>query len=122
MKEGTSIHPHDQATVSAPSGSPGFDPEVRPEAIFQGLCSTCNNASFCSFRKDPNRPVLFCEEFDSSSPTIRLVPTIAKRPAADPDSRTGSNGRMGLCMNCDRSNECTFRAPEGGVWHCEEYE
>lgn len=28
----------------------------------------------------------------------------------------------GLCRNCARLTDCTYPKPEGGVWHCDEYE
>ncbi|MDI6808656.1 MAG: hypothetical protein QME66_06720 [Candidatus Eisenbacteria bacterium] len=28
---------------------------------------------------------------------------------------------MGLCMNCEERETCTFLKTHGGVWHCEEY-
>ncbi|MCE5334792.1 MAG: hypothetical protein LLG06_09380 [Desulfobacteraceae bacterium] len=96
-------------------------PAVSSGSAFQGLCSTCNSSSFCNFRRDTQQPVLFCEEFDSTVATIRLVPQIAKRSVVQ-DPIAGTNGRMGLCINCDKNEECTFRGSEGGVWHCEEYE
>jgi hypothetical protein len=28
----------------------------------------------------------------------------------------------GLCVNCEHRQSCTHPKPEGGVWHCENYE
>jgi len=28
----------------------------------------------------------------------------------------------GLCLTCARKKTCLHPKPEGGVWHCEEYE
>lgn len=44
------------------------------------------------------------------------------------DSRTSRNGETddrrfkGLCVNCAYRETCLYPKPEGGVWHCEEYE
>jgi hypothetical protein len=36
---------------------------------------------------------------------------------------TAENGRFkGLCVNCKYRETCLYPKPEGGVWHCEEYE
>jgi hypothetical protein len=29
---------------------------------------------------------------------------------------------MGICSNCDNCRTCVFPKPEGGIWHCEEYQ
>jgi hypothetical protein len=31
--------------------------------VFAGLCLTCQNASECTFPRDPKKPVWQCEEF-----------------------------------------------------------
>ncbi|MHC4942009.1 MAG: hypothetical protein ACYTG7_03225 [Planctomycetota bacterium] len=33
-----------------------------------------------------------------------------------------AEGFKGLCMNCAHREICLYPKPEGGVWHCEEYE
>ncbi len=46
------------------------------------------------------------------------------RSATSNDFQAREPGReraQGLCMNCDLRDTCAFPAPEGGVWHCEEY-
>ncbi|MEO0114965.1 MAG: NAD(P)H-dependent oxidoreductase subunit E [candidate division WOR-3 bacterium] len=47
-----------------------------------GLCSTCIKAATCTFPRDPNRPVLECEEFEgetfSPEGTIKIVERFAK--------------------------------------------
>ena len=32
--------------------------------VLLGICSTCNYAATCSFRRDTPRPVLECDDFD----------------------------------------------------------
>jgi hypothetical protein len=29
---------------------------------------------------------------------------------------------LGLCRNCENRRTCAFPKPEGGIWHCEEYQ
>lgn len=36
--------------------------------------------------------------------------------------RAPAERSKGLCMNCDHRSTCTYPVPEGGVWHCGEYE
>lgn len=87
----------------------------------QGICLSCNNVSGCTFRRDRDRPVLFCEEFDCSTLNVSSVNSLAL------NERIGeSEGQFfcveGLCTNCDVKDTCMFPKPEGGVWYCEEYE
>jgi hypothetical protein len=35
-----------------------------PSGVSFGICSACNLAESCSFRRDTSRPVLICDEFD----------------------------------------------------------
>ncbi len=92
-------------------------------AEYYGLCSTCNNASSCTFPRDPNKPVVHCEEFDIGEPSP--VKTAGK-DRSSPTQSYAPKGKdvtefMGLCSNCENRETCTFPKPEGGVWHCEEY-
>ena len=86
-----------------------------------GLCMTCKNASGCMFKQYPNKPVLYCEEFEIDSP-----PSVETAEQATPttysfDAEKESLKSMGLCCNCENLETCGFPKPEGGVWHCEEY-
>ena len=90
----------------------------------RGLCSTCKNASFCAFPRDPDKPVFYCEEFEiekaAATRTIRK-----ERPQATESCVTegkGSSEFIGLCNDCENRQTCVFPRPEGGVWHCEEYQ
>ena len=92
--------------------------EVR---VYWGLCSTCREAPTCTYRKDPRQPVWECDEFEYEIPPVSVSP-----PAASPFKSIAQDrnpGRhAGLCVNCENRETCTYRKPEGGVWHCEEYE
>jgi hypothetical protein len=89
-------------------------------SIYRGLCSTCKNAPECTYPRDPERPVMQCEEFEgvlkiSEKPSRTTITFLEERdPKADEV--------LGLCKMCQRRATCTFPKHEGGVWHCEEYE
>lgn len=84
------------------------------------LCSNCKNAPTCTFPKDPDRPSLYCEEFE-----IEELPQkkITRTPPIDSHftKEKDTNGLKGLCSDCENHRTCGFSKPEGGIWHCEEY-
>jgi len=91
---------------------------------YSGLCSTCKHASECSFPGCPREPVFCCEEFDSGEP-----PPMKTTSRHNPQHNySGSNEDQdaarfsGLCSNCENRYDCALGKPEGGVWHCEEYQ
>jgi len=81
-----------------------------------GLCSTCNSSPICTWRAGMKLPVLFCEEFDDSTP---LRANRAKVPPLSEDAALDTT--MGLCCNCGNRDSCALCHSPGGVWHCEEY-
>ncbi len=88
-----------------------------PDKIHEplGLCKTCKNAATCTFPREAGRPVRFCDEFDGEEKAEEVKPKVEVK-------KTPLNDLKGLCRLCDRAESCTFPKPEGGVWHCEEYE
>lgn len=84
----------------------------------QGLCMTCNRSAECSYIAGHDRPILHCEEFDGSGP---LNPGRFASEAAEKSEYLHTDV-MGLCCNCAHIEICGFQKPEGGIWHCEEYE
>ncbi len=91
--------------------------------VFLGICSTCNYAVTCSFRRDTPRPVLECDEFDD-----RVAPSRADLPRLGLESQSEavsvekeSEQYKGLCINCEVRKTCTLRTPGDSIWHCEEY-
>ena len=90
---------------------------------YLGLCSTCRNALACTFPRDPNKPVFYCEDFEiektSSIKTLGKKQLPATGPAAAKDK--DSTKFIGLCSDCENRRTCAFPKPEGGIWHCEEY-
>ena len=96
------------------------------QAEYRGLCSTCNNAPTCVFPRNPDLPVLHCEEFDGaeyqSAEAVGREDSRAAHAATSPGSEDDDSSRhLGLCSNCDERKWCTFSKPKSGVWHCEEY-
>ncbi len=94
----------------------------------QGLCLSCANAPECTYAKDPDRPVLQCEECDPGTfhtLTVSADPfpsgvTPSSPTAPLPEGQAPDRYR-GLCSLCEECATCTYPKPEGGVWHCEEY-
>lgn len=96
-------------------------------SIHRGLCSTCRNDPTCTYSGNSGRPLLQCEEFDGElmgtpDPTDRNNPPSDSLELRSPSGEKYSNNYAGLCKLCDSSEICTFPKPEGGVWHCDEYE
>ena len=97
-----------------------------PEKNMQdrSLCSNCKNDSECTFKKNRREPSFYCEEFeiDASLPVkaIKEEKSAASAPVDAEDK--DSDKFIGLCSNCDIRITCTFPKPEGGIWHCEEYQ
>ena len=92
--------------------------------IYPRLCSTCKHASTCTFPRDPQKPSFYCEEFE-----IETAPP--RKTTGDDMSRLNESYAVkveesvqlfGLCIDCENRQMCAFLRPEGGVWHCEEYQ
>lgn len=90
-----------------------------------GICTTCNSLGSCSLRSNRRQKIVHCEEFDDRNESNEppQSPVEGSEPEEDQLEQEPVNSRLrGLCVNCARASECTFPRPEGGVWHCEEYE
>lgn len=92
--------------------------------IYRGLCSTCKHAPTCTFPRDLQRPAFYCEEFEieivSSSKTFKYG--IPESTASSTTVAEESTELIGLCNDCEGRQTCVFPKPEGGIWHCEEYQ
>ena len=86
---------------------------------YRDLCSNCDNGDSCGGRTRPRRPIFFCEQFEVFGAVPAPEPAQAVR--AQQTKPQTSNGRLGLCVNCDNASTCVSSNPPGGVWHCEEY-
>jgi len=88
---------------------------------YGGLCSTCVNASACGYRRAPLKAVWDCCDFEpETAPVNTLSPTVSPLKSFAEDKNPG--GYAGLCVNCEHRETCTYTRPEGGVWHCGDYE
>ena len=90
----------------------------------RSLCSNCKNAASCTFPKDRQKPSMYCEEYELDvCPPAKIAGTekpILATPVKMKDEDSGKF--IGLCRNCNNRKTCVFPKPEGGVWHCEEYQ
>ena len=83
------------------------------------LSSTCAHGPVCMYRGDLNRRVFECDDFLEASGGL-LVRRGQRRVLAVPqEAHRGVS--EGLCSDCQNREQCAWRIPEGGVWHCEEY-
>ncbi len=91
---------------------------------YYGICSTCNNAPYCANAKNAEHPVWFCEMFDDSVSPSEVVWEARDNHQYDSGINDENNhGTLkGLCINCALRETCKFPKPEGGVWHCSEYQ
>jgi len=91
---------------------------------YRSLCSNCRNATDCTFQKDRSRPSLYCEEFEVDvCPSVKTTGKENSPETISVDAEDDDSGKfIGLCSNCDIRRTCAFPKPEGGVWHCEEYQ
>ena len=87
---------------------------------YRGLCSVCKETSTCTYRRDPWQPVWQCDEFECESIQVSTFPPIDS-PFKSDAAYESSGKYKGLCLNCENRETCTYRKPEGGVWHCDEY-
>ena len=93
----------------------GEQPERR------GLCLTCRHTSTCTFPRSKDRPVHFCEEFDGEEDKPALT-AVHHEKVLDQEALADREKYPGICSTCEKRETCTFPKPEGGVWHCEEFE
>ncbi len=89
---------------------------------YGGLCTTCKQASDCTFAGDTRKPVFFCEEFDVGERCEAEKPAQSRPQPTHPYEDESSARSLGLCRNCENRGTCAFPRPEGGIWHCEEYQ
>jgi len=87
------------------------------------LCSSCKHAKTCTFPRDPQKPSLYCEEFEiEDGPKKKKNTKYSLKTANGHIALTVEPTKLvGLCSDCENRRKCTFPKPEGGIWHCEEY-
>ena len=98
-------------------------PEARE---YRGLCSSCNHAPTCTYIRDDSQLVLQCEEFENHEESpIRTADEASSSKinvSASFSAEEDSGEVKGLCVDCKSRETCIYPKPEGGVWHCEEYQ
>jgi hypothetical protein len=102
-------------------------PEIALASKFKGLCVVCEMAETCTFPRNPDEPVLQCEEWRcvvldyAGHGFVLRSATDAERV---PTGRAEDNEweQRGLCVTCGRSAICKLPKPEEGIWHCVEYQ
>lgn len=88
---------------------------------FRGICSACRNNVGCTFPRDPERPVLQCEEFSPhSSNTNTKVRSMNVRDTL-PSVYVQNPGVGGLCKSCINFPSCTYPKSVSGSLFCDEY-
>jgi hypothetical protein len=89
-----------------------------------GLCSTCINRPECVYRESRGFDAVFCELFDDVGQSNGdHAPAVKSVPVKTGEGGTDAMGKLkGLCLNCKHRDTCVLPHPDGGVWHCEEYE
>ena len=89
-----------------------------PGIPYTGLCMTCKFEDNCSLKKENNKPVHQCEEFE--------FPKTANKKNAGEQSRAEKESKKeaytGLCKNCTKRLDCALTSPSSAIWHCNEYE
>ncbi len=125
--------------MSFASRSPRIAPEwgvkrklkaTAPEALEDestratGLCVTCSHAQRCTtIQGKKNMQVMYCELFDDYERPRPKIAAAAPNPSnLSHDNDPARKQLRGLCVTCSHLAYCTFTKPQGGVWHCEEYE
>jgi hypothetical protein len=89
--------------------------------VINDLCITCNHYQICSTRRDRKRPIWFCEEFDNYVP-IKEMKIKTDSKASFKTVKKEMQQYKGLCINCENRENCKLHKPNGGIWHCEEYQ
>jgi len=92
------------------------------EIEYSGPCLTCKYASGCYKRINSLVPILFCEDYDLYPNPDLQVNSVSLHKNSVPDDKQNARTYTGLCIDCDQREFCKYHKPEGGVWHCEEYE
>ncbi|MBU0718925.1 MAG: hypothetical protein KJ749_11805 [Planctomycetes bacterium] len=97
------------------------------QTTYDGLCITCVHSPTCAFPRCKDRPVLACEEFDDggtpAAGTARTArPLVPEPPVQASDVGQGPPGYPGLCATCNNRETCRYPKPEGGIWHCEDFD
>ena len=96
-------------------------------SMARGICAACQHDSDCTYLRDFDHPPLQCEQFEMFLPTPDVAsPRAVSKPKRMEGIRSPKDSppprSLGLCSSCIHQASCTYSKPEGGVWHCEEYQ
>ena len=95
-----------------PGGKRAMTPEI------SHLCTNCSYEATCRYARNPNLPVIFCEEFSCGEP-VNVSPG-GLGTVSEVQVRSGSPVQR-LCMNCDHTVYCALKQPDLPVDFCNEY-
>ena len=84
-----------------------------------GPCGTCEDHDGSTFQRTAVAPVRSRAELDGGRPSAARPRPAAVRVTPEPPATPRV---LGLCGDCRIAATCTLPRPDGGVWHCEEYE
>ena len=99
------------------------EPQDKTEKeTYRGLCSTCKNAEHCTFPRNPDKPILQCDEFVGFEYEKSGEKPAGAKKTSNTEEVNSDSRFKGLCKICAKRETCTFPKPETGVWQCEEYE
>lgn len=109
------------ANVSEPVQRASERSRVANREWFPALCTTGANEPDRTFHRFVDRPLMFCIELDG---VVEAQPRFSAEglPATERLAVFDRVRFRGLCMTCEKRETCTFPKPEGGVFHCEEFE
>jgi len=71
------------------------------------------------YRGDLNRRVFECDDYWEAAGGVS--PRRGQRRVLAVSHEPHQGVSEGLCSDCQNREQCAWRIPEGGVWHCEEY-
>ncbi len=93
------------------------------------ICTSCFAEPDCPQSAELRHPIWFCNEFDTIKNSVdkdtKSKPNASHSNNNDLISKTKEKETRiykGLCVNCENQKTCMLTIPEGGVWHCEEYQ
>ena len=90
------------------------------------LCSICFHQKKCEVEGKTGGLVTKCDDFKLDLTAVRKLNPFADVGTGNPDEGCSANsepaGRsMGLCLFCSKRKMCQLPRPEGGIWHCEDF-
>ncbi len=91
---------------------------MKKKTKYQGLCLTCKNDLNCNLPRVSSIPIEQCDKYisvgegETEKKSREKIPRIAYDTARE----------MGLCINCENREICSFPDAGKDVKYCEEYQ